>query len=57
MRPFAEVKDPIHDDLTKEEQDLRFDQWMTELKKKSTIKVNKDMAPMIGVTLEDLRDE
>ncbi len=57
MRPFAEVKDQIHDDLTKEEQDLRFDQWMTELKKKSTIKVNKDMAPMIGVTLEDLRDE
>jgi parvulin-like peptidyl-prolyl isomerase len=57
MRPFAEVKDQIHDDLTKEEQDLRFDQWMTDLKKKSTIKVNKDMAPMIGVTLEDLRDE
>ena len=57
MRPFAEVRDQIHDDLTKEEQDHRFDQWMTELKKKSSIKVNKDMAPMIGVTLEDLRDE
>jgi parvulin-like peptidyl-prolyl isomerase len=57
MRPFAEVKDQIHDDLTKEEQDLRFDQWMTDLKKKSIIKVNKDMAPLVGVTLEDLRDE
>ena len=56
MRPFAEVKDQIHDDLTKEEQDLRFDQWMTDLKKKSTIKVNKDLAPIIGVTLEDLSE-
>jgi peptidyl-prolyl cis-trans isomerase SurA len=57
MRPFAEVKDQIHDDLLKEEQDLRFDQWMTDLKKKSIIKVNKDLAPVIGVTLEDLREE
>ncbi len=29
---------------------------MTDLKKKSTIKVNKDLAPVIGVTLEDLRE-
>ncbi|HTC19207.1 MAG TPA: peptidyl-prolyl cis-trans isomerase [bacterium] len=57
MRPFAEVKDQIHDDLMKEEQDHRFDQWMTDLKKKSVIKVNKDLAPVIGVTLEDLREE
>lgn len=57
MKPFAEVKDQIHDDLTKEEQDHRFDQWMIDLKKESIIKVNKDMAPVIGVTLEDLRDE
>jgi peptidyl-prolyl cis-trans isomerase SurA len=57
MRPFTEVRDQIHDDLMKEEQDLRFDQWMTDLKKKSIIKVNKDLAPVIGVTLEDLREE
>jgi peptidyl-prolyl cis-trans isomerase SurA len=57
MRPFAEVKDQIHDDLMKEEQDLRFDQWMADLKRKSAIRVNKDMAPIIGITLEDLREE
>jgi peptidyl-prolyl cis-trans isomerase C len=57
MRPFPEVVDSIRDDLLKDEQDLRFDQWMSELKKKSMIKVNKDLAPVIGVTLEDLRDE
>jgi len=57
MRPFAEVRDQIHEDLLKEEQDHRFDQWMADLKKKSTIKVNKDLAPFIGVNLEDLREE
>lgn len=57
MRPFSEVKEGIHDDLLKEEEDQRFDQWMAEMKKKSIIKVNKDMAPMIGVVLEDMREQ
>jgi parvulin-like peptidyl-prolyl isomerase len=57
ISPFTEVKGRIRDELTREEQDHRFDQWMGELKKKSTIKVNQAMAPMIGVTREDLRDE
>ncbi|HEY5038497.1 MAG TPA: peptidyl-prolyl cis-trans isomerase, partial [bacterium] len=57
MQSFPEVKERIMDDLMKEEQDLRFDQWMADLKKKSTIKVNQEMAPVIGVTLEGLRDE
>lgn len=57
MIPFPEARDRIHDDLTKEEQDHRFDQWMADLKRKATVKVNQDMAPVIGVTLEDLREE
>lgn len=57
MIPFPEARERIHDDLTKEEQDHRFDQWMADLKRKATVKVNQDMAPVIGVTLEDLREE
>lgn len=57
MQSFEEVRDRIHDFLLKQEQDLRFDQWMAGLKKKATIKVNQDMAPIVGVTLEGLKDE
>jgi parvulin-like peptidyl-prolyl isomerase len=57
MMLFPEARVRIHDDLMKEEQDHRFDQWMADLKRKATIKVNQDMAPVIGVTLEDLREE
>jgi len=57
MQPFPEVKDAIHDSLLKEEQDLRFDQWMADLKKRSLIKVNEEMAPVVGVALEGSRDE
>ncbi len=57
MQSLAEVQDQIHESLLKEEQDLRFDQWMADLKKKATIKVNKDMALVVGVTLEGLREE
>jgi hypothetical protein len=57
MESFAEAGDAVQETLLKEEQDLRFDQWMAELKKKATIKVNEEMAPVIGVTLEDLREE
>ncbi len=57
MIPFPEARDGIHDDLMKEEEDYRFDQWMAGLKRKSVIKVNQEMAPVIGVTLEDLREE
>jgi peptidyl-prolyl cis-trans isomerase C len=53
MRGFAEVRDRIYDGLLKEEQEHRFDQWMAELKKKADIKVNEEMAPVVGVTLED----
>jgi peptidyl-prolyl cis-trans isomerase C len=57
MRSFAEAKEKIRDSLLKEEQDLRFDQWMAGLKKKATIKVNREMALIVGVTLEGLREE
>lgn len=57
MIPLSEARGRIHDDLTKEEQDHRFDQWMADLKRKATVKVNQEMAPVIGVTLEDLREE
>lgn len=57
MESFAEAGDAVQETLLKEEQDLRFDQWMAELKKKATIKVNEEMAPVIGVTLEGLREE
>jgi len=57
MRSFAEAKEKIRDSLLKEEQDLRFDQWMSGLKKKATIKVNREMALIVGVTLEGLREE
>ena len=57
MQSFPEVKDAIHDSLLKEEQDLQFDQWMADLKKKSMIKVNEEMAPVVGVALEGSREE
>jgi parvulin-like peptidyl-prolyl isomerase len=57
MQAFGEVKARIYDSLLKEEQDHRFDEWMAGLKKKATIKVNQEMAPVVGVTLEGLRDE
>ncbi len=57
MQSFAEVRSEISDSLLKEEQDLRFDQWMSDLKKKATIRVNQEMAPVVGVTLEGLREE
>lgn len=57
MLSFVEMKDSVRDSLLKEEQDLRFDQWMAGLKKKTTIRVNQEMAPVVGVTLEGLREE
>ena len=57
MQTFPEVKDAIHDSLLKEEQDLQFDQWMADLKKRSMIKVNEQMAPVVGVALEGSREE
>ena len=57
MQPFTEVKNQINESLLKEEQDQRFDQWMAGLKKKATIRVNQEMAPVVGVTLEGLREE
>ena len=57
MQSFAEVKNQIDESLLKEEQDQRFDQWMAGLKKKATIRVNQEMAPVVGVTLEGLREE
>lgn len=53
MQSFPQVRDRIQDDLLREERDHRFDQWMSELKKRSSIKVNQDMALVIGVALED----
>lgn len=52
MRTLAEVKDKIRDELLKKEQDKRFGLWMAVLKKKADIKVNQDMAPIIGAALE-----
>jgi peptidyl-prolyl cis-trans isomerase C len=57
MRTLAQAAPLIHDFLLKEEQDMRFDQWMAGLKKNAVIKVNQDLAPIVGVTLEGLRDE
>ena len=57
MQSFGEVKNEIRDSLLKEEQDQRFDQWMASLKKKAAIRVNQEMAPVVGVTLEGLRDD
>jgi hypothetical protein len=57
MGTLAEVAPRIQDYLLKEEQDVRFDQWMAGLKKNAVIKVNQDLAPIVGVTLEGLKDE
>ena len=57
MRSFTEAKELIRDSLVKEEQDQRFDQWMDGLKRKASIRVNQDMAPVVGVTLEGLSEE
>ncbi len=53
MRPFAEVRDRIRTSLEREEKDQRFDEWMAGLKKASTIEINKDMAPVVGVVWEE----
>lgn len=52
MRDFAQVRRRIDDSLLKEEQDSRFDQWMLELKRHSVLRVNPDLAPVLGITLE-----
>ncbi len=57
MQSLEDVRDNIHDSLLREEQDRRFDQWMAGIKRKATIRVNQSMAPLVGVTLEDTRDE
>jgi parvulin-like peptidyl-prolyl isomerase len=57
MATLAEAAPRIRDYLLKEEQDMRFDQWMAGLKKNAVIKVNQDLAPIVGVTLEGLNDE
>jgi peptidyl-prolyl cis-trans isomerase C len=48
MRPLAGVRSGIHDTLLKEEQDFRFDQWLTGLKEKAVIQVNQEMIPLVG---------
>jgi parvulin-like peptidyl-prolyl isomerase len=57
MGALAEAAPRIREYLMKEEQDVRFDQWMAGLKKNAVIKVNQDLAPIVGVTLEGLKDE
>lgn len=57
MQPFHEAKEGFHRRLLREEQDLRFEQWMAGLKRAAEIKVNEDMALMVGVDLEDMRDQ
>ncbi len=57
MGTLAEAAPRIREYLMKEEQDVRFDQWMAGLKKNAVIKVNQDLAPIVGVTLEGLKDE
>lgn len=55
MRTLAEVRGKIRDELLKREQDKRFGLWMAVLKKKANIKVNQDMAPIVGAALEGTR--
>jgi peptidyl-prolyl cis-trans isomerase C len=57
MQTFAQVSDAIRGNLTRQEEELRFNQWMENLKRKAAIKVNKAMAPVIGVSLDRLRVE
>jgi peptidyl-prolyl cis-trans isomerase C len=54
MQSFAQVSEAIRGVLTRQEEELRFNQWMENLKRKAAIKVNKAMAPNIGVSLEHL---
>lgn len=53
MRSFAEVRDRIREDLSREEKDQRFNEWMAGMKRSASIKVNKDMGPVIGVPSEE----
>lgn len=53
MRSFPEARPEIREALEREEKDQRFNEWMADLKKASTIEVNKDMAPVIGVVWEE----
>ena len=43
----------LREGLEREEKDQRFNEWMMGLKKASTIEVNKDMAPVVGVVWEE----
>lgn len=52
MASYEEVKTEILEGLTKEERDLRFAQWMGDLKRRTSVAVNKDMALLVGVDLE-----
>lgn len=56
MQTLEAVKDRIRAQLTKQEQGFRFDQWMTGLKEKAVIQVNRDMAPLVGEIPEVKRD-
>ncbi len=56
MRPLSEVAGDIHDRLLRQEKDYRFDQWMTGLKEKAVIRVNREMETLIGEIPEANRE-
>jgi len=56
MRSLEEVRPRITEALLKEEQDARFDEWMTGLKRKAVIRVNPLLAPVVGAIPEGTND-
>jgi peptidyl-prolyl cis-trans isomerase C/foldase protein PrsA len=57
MRALSEVEQAIHARLLGEEQDYRFDQWLTALKERAVIRVNREMETLIGETPEVPREK
>jgi peptidyl-prolyl cis-trans isomerase C len=57
LQTLGEARERIHDQLLKLEQGFRFDQWMTGLKEKAVVRVNQEMAPLVGIIPEVSSDQ
>jgi len=56
MRQLKDVKAEIRDLLLKREQDRLFLQYLAELKRTATVKVNRDLASVVGIVWEETVD-
>jgi len=57
MRRLEDVRAEIRDLLIRKEQDRLFLQYLAALKRSATVKVNQDLASVVGIVWEDTPDE